>query len=204
MYRVLKVKYDNGLFTPQTKEDPEAVLRDPAIISLSKTAAKRSVLVSKNRDLPLQKTGNILVIEQVNKTPNNFFWHPGILYKNCLKYYDGVDYLETAYTFDESDKERILQNIVNYVTVIITNFYIRGKLSNNQFIEELLFKTSSAGSPKIVVITNTPYPISVPKNCPNLIISFATSPDNMEVCAGVLFGKIQTEGTWPIMWGKSS
>jgi len=202
VYRILKAKYDNDHFTPQTREDPEAVLRDPGIVALSKTVAKRSVLVGKDSDLPLQRTGRMLVIEQINKTPNNFFWHPGILYKNCIRYHQGIDYLETAYTFDESDKERILQNIANYDTVIITNFYIRGKLSNNLFIEELLAKTGSAGTPKIVVVTNTPYPISVPRNCPNLIISFATSPDSMEACAGVLFGEINAEGIWPIAWGK--
>ena len=197
VYRVLKVKYDNGLFTPSTREDPEAVLNDPGIIALSKNIAKRSVLTHKGRDLPVQKTGKILVVEQINNTPNNYYWHPGILYKNCLKHYKNIDYLETAYTFDESDREHILQSIADYDTVIITNFYIRGKLANNRFIEELLAKNSSA---KIIVITNTPYPISVPKNCPNLIISFATSHDNMEVCAGVLFGETHAEGIWPIAW----
>jgi len=198
VYRVLKVKYDNGLFTPATREDPQAALRDPGIIALSKHIARRSVLIHRNRDLPLQKTGKILVVEQINKTPNDFYWHPGILYKNCLKFYRDIDYLETAYTFDESDRERIQQNIGNYDTVIITNFYIRGKLSNNKFIEELLAQAGRVL--KIVVITNTPYPLSVPENCPNLIISFATSPDNIEVCAGVLFGEIRPEGIWPIAW----
>jgi beta-N-acetylhexosaminidase len=197
VYRVLKVKYDNGLFTPQAGDDPEMEIRDAGIIALSKHIAKRSTLIHKNRDLPLQKTGKMLIVEQINKTPNDYYWHPGILYKNCLKYYSGIDYLETAYTLDENDKERILQNIGKYDTVIITNFYIRGKLSNNQFIEELLTKNTST---KIVVITNTPYPISIPKNCPNLIISFATSPENMEVCAGTLFGAIHAEGVWPISW----
>jgi beta-N-acetylhexosaminidase len=188
VYRVLKVKYDYGLFTARTREDPQAVLNDPQIIALSKDIAKRSVLIRNNRDLPLHKTGKILVVEQINKTPNDFYWHPGILYKNCLKHYAHIDYLETAYTYDDSDRERILQNIGKYDAVIITNFYIRGKLSNNQFIEELLAKNASPV--KIVVITNTPYPLSVPKDCPNLIISYATSPDNIEVCAGVLFGAI--------------
>ena len=197
VYRVLKVKYDNSLFTPPAREDPEQVLRDPGIIALSKNIARHSVLVHKNRDLPLAKTGKMLVIEQINKTPNDCYWHPGILYKNCLKFYSGIDYLETAYTYDDSDRERILQNINKYDTVIITNFYIRGKLSNNTFIEELLAQNSKI---KIIIITNTPYPLSVPKNCFNLIISLATSPDNMEVCAALLFGETSAEGQWPIAW----
>ena len=122
------------------------------------------------------------------------------MYKNCIKYYTGIDYLETAYTYDESDRERILQNISNYDTVIITNFYIRGKLANNEFIEELLAKYNSSSSPKIIVVTNTPYPISMPKNCRNLIITLATSPDNMEATAGVLFGVLNPEGIWPVKW----
>ncbi|MCL2043130.1 MAG: hypothetical protein FWG89_03225 [Treponema sp.] len=199
VYRVLKVKYDNGLFSPQLREDPQDVLNDPGIIALSRHMAKRSVLVIKNRDLPLQKTGKVLIVEQIGKTPNDSFWHPGIMYKNCLKY-TAADYLETDFTFDENDRERILQNIPRYDSVVITSFYMRGKLSNNEFIEELLVKFNAAGSPKIIVITNTPYPISVPKNCPNLIISLATSPANMEVCAGVLFGEEHAEGQWPVEW----
>jgi hypothetical protein len=91
-----------------------------------------------------------------------------------------------------------LQTGGKYDTVIITNFFIRGKLANNEFIENLLEKKPA--SQKIVVVTNTPYPLSVPKNCSNLVITFATSPDNMEVCAGVLFGEINAEGSMPISW----
>jgi len=201
VYRVFKAKYDIGLFEKdllQKREDPEKVLRDSEIISLSKQIAKKSVLLQNNKNLPLEKTGKMLVIEQLNKVPNDFYWHPGIFYKNCLNYYSNIDYLETAYTFDNEDKERIMQNLNKYDTVIITNFYIRGKLSNNEFIEEL-FKKASANQ-KIIVVTNTPYPISVPKNCNDLVITFATSPDNIEVTAGVLFGEIKAEGLWPVAW----
>jgi beta-N-acetylhexosaminidase len=203
VYRVLKAKYDYGLFTEFGRENPAEVIKDPGIIALSKYAARHSVKIHKAKDLPLEKTAKILLVEQINKTPNNFFWHPGILYKKCLEYSQNIDYLETAYTFDENDRERIIEYTGGYDTVIITNFYIRGKLSNNAFIEELISKYSSEGGKKIIVITNTPYPLSMPKNCNNLIVSYATSPDNMEVCAGVLFGEISAEGVYPIAWKES-
>ncbi|MCL2880855.1 MAG: hypothetical protein FWF29_11485 [Treponema sp.] len=201
VYRVLKLKYDYGLFSPAAREDPDAVVKDPDIINLAKEAGRRSVLIHKNNDLPLPRSGKILVVEQINKTPNDYFWHPGILYKKCLQYYPGIDYLETAYTFDENDKECILRNLANYDALVITNFYIRGKISNNQFIEELCSRIEHgqyAMPPEITVITNTPYPLSIPKNCPNLIITFSTAPENMEVCAGVLFGEIECAGVWPL------
>ena len=200
VYRVLKIKYDYGLFTEFDRENPRDVINDPGIVALSKTIARRSVMVHKGTGLPLGRTEKILLVEQINKTPNDFYWHPGTLYKKCLSYNTNIDYLETDYTFDQNDKERILGNLENYDTAIITNFYIRGKLSNNEFIQDLLTKYAPEGKKKIIVITNTPYPLSVPKNCANLIVSYATSPDNMEVCAGVLFGEITAEGTYPIMW----
>jgi beta-N-acetylhexosaminidase len=195
VYRVLKVKYDYGLFTEFKRENPDEAVRAPEIIALSKHIARRSVTVAAGKDLPLGKTEKILVVEQINKTPNDFSWHPGSLYQKCLAYNQNIDYLETAYTFDESDKERILQNVKNYDAVVITNFYIRGKIANNEFIEGLL-----AQGKKIVVITNTPYPLSVPQGCANLMITYATSPDNLEVCAGALFGEIRAEGSYPIAW----
>ncbi|MDR3335042.1 MAG: hypothetical protein LBT13_09195 [Treponema sp.] len=197
--RVLGVKYQYGLFIEFRQENPVAVVQDKGIIDLSRHIARRSVMTERHKNLPLLKTAKILVIEQVNKTPNNFFWHPGILYKNCLAYNQNCEYLEVSYTFDDDDKAAITQNSECYDAVIITNFYIRGKLANNQFIEDLLKNPALAQKP-VVVVTNTPYPISVPKSAEDIIVTYATSPHNIEVCAGTIFGEINPEGTYPIEW----
>jgi hypothetical protein len=139
------------------------------------------------------------VIEQVNNTPNSFYWHPGILYKNCLKHNEKCEYLEVSYTFDGDDKKAIAENIARFDTIVVTNFYIRGKLSNNAFIDELLTSPVCKGK-TVAVITNTPYPLSVPVNADNLIVTYATSPHNIEVCAGVLFGEARAEGVYPLAW----
>jgi hypothetical protein len=156
-------------------------------------------MAPKSKNLPLSKTAPLLVIEQVNNTPNSFYWHPGILYKNCLKYNGKCEYLEVSYTFDDDDKKAITENIARFDTIVITNFYIRSKLANNAFIDELLASPDCAGK-TVVVITNTPYPLSVPANADNLIVTYATSPHNIEVCAGVLFGEAQAEGVYPLAW----
>lgn len=201
VYRVLSLKYRYGLFNQGSlwNEHPDAVIQDEQIIHLSKLVARRSVLVPRDRrnSLPLPKDQKVLVIEQINKTPNDFHWHPGILFKNCLKYNKNSAYLETAYTYDETDKANIGQAIKDFEYIVITNFYIRGALANNQFLSELLKDKSK----KIVIVTNTPYPaLSIPDNTDTLVLSLATTPANMEVTAGVLFGEITPEGEWPIAY----
>ncbi|HOJ11369.1 MAG TPA: glycoside hydrolase family 3 N-terminal domain-containing protein [Clostridiales bacterium] len=198
VYRVLSLKYEYGLFTYGNNwaEKPEDTLEDRQIIDLSKLVARKSVLIAKDKNklLPLPRNEEITVIEQINFTPNDIHWHPGILYKNCTKYNRNARYLETAYTYDESDKDAIINTLKGCKTVVITNFYERGRASNNEFISELLANKSN----KIVIITNTPYPLSIPKGSDCIIITFGTSPANVEVVAGVLFGGIIPEGEWPI------
>jgi hypothetical protein len=118
------------------------------------------------------------------------------LYKNCLVHNKNCEYLEVSYTFDDADKEAILKNIERSDICVMTNFYIRGKLANNQFIESLKNYTQKP----LIVITNTPYPISVPKKMDNLIVTYATSPHNIEVCAALLFGETSAEGVYPVAW----
>jgi beta-N-acetylhexosaminidase len=198
VYRILNVKHEYGLFSHGNNwsERPEEAINDSQIISLSKLVAKKSVLIEKNNDniLPFPKDKKILIVEQINNTPNNSEWHPGLLFKNCMKYNKNVSYLEVSYTFDEEDKERIKEKINDYDFIILTNYFIRGNLTNNEFIDSILREKSR----NIIVITNTPYALSIPKEAENVIITFATSPDNIEVVAGVLFGEILPEGEMPI------
>lgn len=198
VYRVLNVKYEYGLFYDQDDHGvvPETVLNDPAIVSLSKQVAKRSVLVCRDSEkwLPIGQQEKVLVIEQKIKNYNSLQWHSGILFEGCQKYSRHVDYLETAYTWDKQDRETIAREMADYDTLVITNYFLRGKLCNRDAIEEII-----ASGKKVIVITNTPYEeISIPKNAKGVIVTFATSPDNIEIVAGALFGKITPEGVWPV------
>lgn len=49
------------------------------------------------------------------------------------------------------------------------------------------------------MVSNTPYEeLTIPKNAENVVVTFATSPENIKVTAGVLFGGIVPEGVWPL------
>lgn len=200
VYRVLNLKYEYGLFYDQEDHGvaPETIINDKAIVNLSRQVAKRSVLICRDEEnwLPISPEKRVLVIEQKVKDYNSFRWHSGILFEGCMKYSGNVDYLETAYTWDAKDRENIANEIGDYDTLVITNYFIRGSLCNKEAIEQII-----ASGKKVIVVTNTPYEeISIPANAKSVVVTFATSPDNIEVVAGTLFGKIIPEGVWPVSY----
>jgi beta-N-acetylhexosaminidase len=200
LYRVLNCKHEYGLFNHGSvwHEDPEEVIRDRDIVNLSKLVARKSVLIARNRKriLPLSRSSRMLVIEQMNDTINNFQWHPGKFFKNCMKYNRNADYLEVDFTPDEFDKNNIREVSRNYDTIVITNFFSRESKGNNEMVQELLGDQSRT----VVVISNTPYRNSIPDKADTVILTFATSPDNVEAAAGVLFGETSPEGEWPLAY----
>lgn len=197
--RVLGLKYEYGLFYDAQDHDaaPETVLRDPAIRTLARTVARRSVLVARDDAalLPLRPDQKVLVVEQKVKEYNDADWHSGILYEDCLRYSRRVDYLETAYSYDESDLARIRAALQDADVAVFTSYFLRGTLSNRDAIAQLL---RESGKPAVVV-SNTPFEeISVPHNAGTVVVTFATSPENIRVTAGVLYGAITPEGRMPV------
>ena len=198
VYRVLNTKYEYGLFFDNEDHDaaPETIMNDKSIVDLSKQAARRSVLICRDEEnnLPLNKEERILFIEQKVADFNTFQWHSGILCELSQKYSGNIDYLETDYTWDQTDLENIERETKYYDTVVITNYYTRGKLCNTKAIEKII----DSGK-KVILVTNTPYEeLSIPKNAKCVVITFATSPDNIEAVAGTLYGEIVPEGVWPV------
>lgn len=199
VYRVLDLKYRYGLFYPskQDYEEPDQVLKDPQIVKLSKEAALKSVLVARNRKqlLPLSKEEKILLIEQADLSRFvNLSCYPGILFNNCTKYNRNITYLETDYTFDQEDLERINKKLADFDTVIVTNYFTRGRKSNTEKIREL----AAIQGKNIILITNTPYELTIPNNADTVIVTFTTTVRNIEVAAGALFGEIDPRGEMPV------
>jgi beta-N-acetylhexosaminidase len=203
VYRILNCKYEYGLFHHGTNwsEAPEAAIHDPEIINLSRLVAKKSVMIYKNEDLvlPLPKSGNLLIIEQRRTEVNTIQWHPGILFKHCMQYNLDATYLEIDFTPDETDLASIRELAAKFDTIVITSFYYRSSRGDMDIVSELVGDQSK----KVIVIANTPYANSIPDGANTVVISFATSPHNMEATAGVLFGAIQAEGEWPVAYRRN-
>lgn len=203
VYRILALKHQYGLFEePDAARDPEREVRDPAVKALAAEIARKSILVARDADklLPLPTDKKILVVEQKVKEYNDMQWHSGILYEACMRQSRHVDYQETAYSYDDADKTAIMARARDYDLLVITSYFLRGKLSNREWLEGFLADCKTPA----VIVTNTPFEeISIPKNARNVVITFATSPANVKATAEVLFGKCEAEGKMPVKNGIS-
>lgn len=170
---------------------------EEGVRELARQAARRSVLIARDREKSIPVTGEkILVIEQKVKEYNDMQWHSGILFEACQGCHTGVDYLETSYSYDDTDKSQIAQALAEYDTVIATNYFLRGKAKNRDFWEEQLALHPDT---KVVMVTNTPYEeLSIPRNAESVLLTLATSPENIKAAAAVLFGEMAPEGVWPL------
>ena len=170
--------------------------------ALAAEIARKSILVARDADklLPLPTDKKILVVEQKVKEYNDMQWHSGILYEACMRQSRHVDYQETAYSYDDADKTAIMARARDYDLLVITSYFLRGKLSNREWLEGFLANCKTPA----VIVTNTPFEeISIPKNARNVVITFATSPANVKATAEVLFGKCKAEGKMPVKNGIS-
>lgn len=116
-----------------------------------------------------------------------------MLAEYCQKYNRQAQLLEIGVMADEEDCRRIEAAIKNYEYVLMTNFFFRSKLPNN----ELVKKVCESGK-RVIVITNTPYKLNTPDIAETVVLTLATSPRNLEVVAGSLFGSMTPAGVWPI------
>ncbi len=199
IYRILSLKYEYGLFhaVNDNHTAPELTLNDPDIKTLSKEVGKKSVMVLRDRDglIALPTDEKILVVEQSGVDRfNDLNMHSGMLYENCLKYNRNVGYIETAFDYDADDKAKIEKAIERYDTVVFTNYFFRGHLANTEYIRDLIKK----GNKKVVLVTNTPYPMTIPDEAGTVVITYSCTKHNIETVGQALFGKVVPQGEWPL------
>ena len=204
VYRILAMKYEYGLFHDSVNQpgELEKTLRDPQILRLSQDAAKKSVLVARDRRnlLPLSREEKILVVEQADLSRFvNLSCYPGILYQNCSRYNKNLVYLETGYVYDAEDLERIEKQIREFDTIILTNYFSKEKKPNTEIVKRIMAESGK----KVILVTNTPYELTIPPEADTAVITFTTTVRNIEVVAAALFGEAQPEGEMPVSNGVS-
>jgi beta-N-acetylhexosaminidase len=199
IYRVLSLKSEYGILNASNNkptQNVQEVFKKPEIINLSSEMAQKSVMIVRDAvdNLPFPTDKPVLVIEQaLQGCSNDFWWHSGMFSEYCQKYNSQSQMLEIGVMADSEDYRRVETAIKDYDYVVMTNFFFRSKLPNNELVKKVCELDK-----KVVLITNTPYKLNTPDDATTVILSLATSPKNLEVTAGVLFGSISPQGVWPV------
>lgn len=190
--RTLSVKYDNGLFDGSkgimAEGDAGNGILDEKVKSIARESAAKTVHIIRDeaKILPVGKDKKILLIEQINplhKMTNSQECHPGILWEKMLEYSDNVAMVEVNTDFTEDDKRRIMRRLDEAEIIVTTNYYYRRGTGNNDFIRELHRKCTKP----IVVITNSPYPMSVSDEYKTIIVTYGISPESISEVAKTIF-----------------
>jgi beta-N-acetylhexosaminidase len=194
--RLLKMKYDQGLFKTAGKNDPkkaQAYNMSRPVVDFCSDVAKKALLVMRDnkKTLPLTTKKKILVIEQripyefVGKDP---YMHTHMFCERMAEHSTNLILADTEFSaFDEEIKECLLL-AKEADLVVMTNYYARiVKSGNNQ----LLIKKLKAAGKRIVVVTNYPYIEGTTKEADVVVCNFSGTPDSIRAAVDLLFGKIK-------------
>lgn len=198
--RVLRLKYEYGLFKDGGKVDPAQATEpqnDPKIIAIERTAAEKATLLRNEQNiLPLNLNTKVLLVEQVHSTHttfNNFHCHPSIFWEKMLEVAPNVYSVEIT-DVNEKNHQRVMRRVTEAKVIVITNYVARRSSKDiSPFIRELM----QTGKP-VVVVTNSPFEFGSPQDLPTVVNVFSANPESLRVAAEIIFGKRKAEGVNPI------
>lgn len=203
--RILRMKYQFGLFDRKGEVDDTSAsgpIRDDKVIRLSRTVAQKCVTVLRDEEglLPLNTDRKIMVIEQQilsGYAGIDVHCHDKIF--NAAMYEQSMNIvgLDTRFKATEDDEKFILGILNDHPDIeliVATNYYWRLCPNNNT---GLIRKLISAGR-KVIVVTNCPYELGAIPEAGTVVCNYSATPESARVAAGVLYGKVEAEGKWPL------
>lgn len=194
--RLLRMKYDQGLFETAGKKDPkkaQAYAMSKPVIDLSWDVAKKALITMRDdkKTLPLKADKRILVIEQripyefVGKDP---YMHQHMFCEAMVNYSSNLILVDTDFAATEDELAECLELAAQVDTVVMTNYYARiVKTGNNRLLVQELKKAGK----KIVVVTNFPYVEGTTAEADAVICNFSGTPDSIKAAVDVLWGKLK-------------
>ena len=193
--RLLRMKYDQGLFETAGKKDPkkaQAYAMSKPVIDLSMNVAKKALITMRDsKVLPLKADKKMLVIEQripyefVGKDP---YMHQHMFAEAMVNYSSNLILVDTDFAATEDELAECLKLAEQVDTVVMTNWYARiVKTGNNR----LLVKKLKEMGKKIVIVTNFPYVEGTTVEADAVICNFSGTPDSIKAAVDVLWGKLK-------------
>jgi len=194
--RLLKMKYDQGLFKTAGKKDPkkaQSYALSKPVVDFSWDVAKKALIVMREdkKLLPLNPNERMLVVEQ--RIPYEFcgkdpYMHQHMFCEDMTEHTHNLILEDTDFAATEDEVAECLELAKQVDTVVMTNYYARiVKTGNNRF---LVKKLKEAGK-KVVVVTNNPYVEGTTTEADVVVCNFSGTPDSIKAAVGVLFGKVK-------------
>jgi beta-N-acetylhexosaminidase len=194
--RLLRMKYDQGLFEKAGKMSPEttkSIVRSREVIDLSWQVANKALLVMRDEKklLPLSKDKKILVVEQCIPYPflgKDLYSHPHMFCERMATHSTNLILDDTGFHASDEDVEEALDLAKEADLVVVTNWYARiEKRGNNSH----LVKALKAAGHTVIVVTNFPYLKGTTRDADTVVCNFSGSPDSIRAAADLLFGALQ-------------
>jgi beta-N-acetylhexosaminidase len=193
--RLLRMKYDQGLFQTAGKRDPkkaQAYAMSKPVIDFSWDVAKKGLITMRdNKMLPLKADKTMLVIEQ--RIPYEFcgkdpYMHQHMFAEAMVNYSTNLILVDTDFAATEDEIAECMELAKPVDTVVMTNYYARIVKTGNNCL--LVKKLKEAGK-KIVVVTNYPYVEGTTNEADAVVCNFSGTPDSIRAAVDVLWGKLK-------------
>jgi len=193
--RLLKMKYDQGLFESAGEKDPEItreITTAKEVIDFSWDVAKKALIVMRDEQhlLPLDPQQRILVIEQ--RIPYEFlgkdpYCHTHMFCEAMVNHSQNLILADTAFSAYEDEIKECLELAKQADLVVMTNYYARIVKSGNN---RLLVKKLKEAGHKVIVVTNNPYIEGTTVDADAVVCNFSGTPDSIRVSTYLLYGKV--------------
>jgi beta-N-acetylhexosaminidase len=193
--RLLRMKYDQGLFQTAGKKDPkkaQAYAMSKPVMDFSWDVAKKALITMRdNKMLPLKADKTMLVIEQ--RIPYEFcgkdpYMHQHMFAEAMVNYSPNLILVDTDFAATEDEFAECMELAKPVDTVVMTNYYARiVKTGNNR----LLVKKLKEAGKQIVVVTNSPYIEGTTNEADAVVCNFSGTPDSIKAAVDVLWGKLK-------------
>jgi beta-N-acetylhexosaminidase len=193
--RLLRMKYDQGLFQTAGKKDPkkaQAYALSKPVVDFSWEVAKKALLTMRdNKMLPLEADRTMLVIEQ--RIPYEFcgkdpYMHQHMFAEAMVNYSRNLILVDTDFAATEEEMAECMELAMAVDTVVMTNYYARIVKSGNN---RLLVKQLKEAGKKVVVVTNYPYVEGTTNEADAVVCNFSGTPDSIRAAVDVLWGKLK-------------
>jgi beta-N-acetylhexosaminidase len=194
--RLLRMKYDQGVFATAGKKDPkkaQSYAMSKPVIDFCWDVAKKALITMRDDKtiLPLKADKRILVIEQripyefVGKDP---YMHQHMFCEDMAAYSTNLILADTDFAATEDELQECLELAKQVDLVVMTNYYARIVKSGNN---RLLVKKLKEAGKKIVVVTNFPYVEGTTSEADAVVCNFSGTPDSIRAAVDVLWGKLK-------------